>query len=275
MWSVESHAAWPSIHLPKVWIMPDKQNAEFATHNPLHHQGVTVQCTHSGTQHLDRCSLRTQSVFRFALMFCRIALFLFSWVSVDIIITWFQKDGLRSHIAGNVYVPFSYGDIWRIRIKCSLLILAVRKLYYRISSFNFDMWSHMRRKHRTCFTLRTVFHIVTWMAQQEVGVAWTLWTREVTSQRSVNTPSRHRWRNKRFTLLRDNTGKHNDRQQAIGNGIKSRRTSQLRVSLSWRAKEVSQWLVGYEWVWIVKSPSPVKSSSYELSCIELYRVTTG
>jgi hypothetical protein len=89
------------------------------------------------------------------------------------------------------------------------------------------------------------------------------------------------------------------RQQATGNGIKSRRSSiwcqsvisQLRNSM-WsgstecesRSRRVQRvvsgtWRIPIVWlvvtVWIVRSPSPVKSSSYELSCIEWMAVTTG
>jgi hypothetical protein len=93
------------------------------------------------------------------------------------------------------------------------------------------------------------------------------------------------------------------RQQATDNGIKSRRSSLWIVSLwlrmtQWGLNQLRResvikshrrewatssesgtcriaivWLVAT--VWIVKSPSPVKSSSYELRCIEWMAVTTG
>jgi hypothetical protein len=77
------------------------------------------------------------------------------------------------------------------------------------------------------------------------------------------------------------------RQQATGNGIKNRRVSLWIVSMwsgatqcesksyrrEWATRsESGTWGIRIVWlvatVWIVKSPSPVKSSSYELSCIE-------
>jgi hypothetical protein len=104
------------------------------------------------------------------------------------------------------------------------------------------------------------------------GVAWTLWIREVTSHtphsfHQYTTFGKHSLprgdvtrdnamvttqQQTTLAALRNNTGKHDDRQEATGNGVKSRRTSlisQLRDSM---------WLVST--VRIKKSPSTAVAS---------------